>query len=119
MKPPGLAWILAYLAMLALVVGGLVYARQQALAVYGSEQAQADWDQWRGDSQKMSEQPSPVRRRPPRSTEPPALVLMRDHFAICLGLAVVLSSVLFGTFMFFLRGVLKPPKPFVDRSFDP
>ena len=48
----------------------------------------------------------PVKRREPKSLEPPALVLMRDHFAVCLGLALLLSTVLFGTFMFFVRGAL-------------
>jgi hypothetical protein len=52
-----------------------------------------------------------VKRREPKSAEPPALVLMRDHFAVCLSLAVVLSSVLFGTFMFFVRGALTSPGP--------
>jgi len=113
------AWLLAYLILLALVIGGLVYGRQQALAVYGSQQAQNDWDQWRGDAKKMAQQPGPVKRREPKSAEPPALVLMRDHFAACLGLAVVLSSVLFGTFMFFLRGAMTPQTPFVDRSLNP
>jgi hypothetical protein len=31
---------------------------------------------------------------------------MRDYFSICLSLAVVLSTVLFGTFMFFVRGAM-------------
>jgi hypothetical protein len=55
----------------------------------------------------MAEQPSTVKRRAPKSAEPPALVLMRDYFAVCLALAIVLSTVLFGTFMFFVRGALQ------------
>ena len=119
MRTVNIAWVLAYFTMLALVIGGLIYGRQQALAVYGSQQAQSDWDQWRGDAKKMAEQPGPVKRREPKSAQPPALVLMRDRFAVCLALAVVLSSVLFGTFMIFLRGAMTPQKPFVDRSFNP
>ena len=54
----------------------------------------------------MAEQPYPVKRRVPKSAEPPALVLMRDYFAVCLAIAVVLSSVLFGTFMVLVRGAM-------------
>lgn len=106
-----IAWVLAYFAVLALVVGGLFYGRQQALAVYGSQQAQADWDQWRADAKNMAAGSGPVKRREPGSAQPPALRLMRDHFAACLGLAVILSSILFGTFMIFLRGALSAPGP--------
>jgi hypothetical protein len=111
MKPSNVAWLLAYAVVLALVIGGLIYGRSQALTVYGSREAQNDWDQWRGDAKKMATQPGPVKRREPKSAEPPALVLMRDYFAICLGLAVLLSSVLFGTFMFFIRGAINTPGP--------
>ena len=99
-------WLLAYLAILTLVVGGVFYGRAQALAVYGSPDAQSEWDAWREDAKKMSEGPGPVKRRVPKSAEPPALVLMRDHFAVCLAGSVLLTSVLFGTFMVFIRGAL-------------
>jgi len=102
-----LAWLLAYLVVLGLVIGGLLYGRQQALETYGAEQAQTDWDTWRSDAKDMAMGAGPVKRREPRSREPPALVLMRDHFAACLALALLLSTVLFGTFMFFIRGALQ------------
>ena len=99
-----LGWLLAYIAVLALVAGGVFYGRQQALATYGSAQAQAEWDTWREDAQKMSKGSGPVTRRAPKSAEPPALVLMRDYFAVCLAGAMLLTSVLFGTFMVLIRG---------------
>jgi hypothetical protein len=55
----------------------------------------------------MADDASPVKRRPPKSPQPPALLLMRDYFGVCLALAIVLSSVLFATFMFFVRGAFK------------
>ena len=100
-------WLLAYLAVMALVASGLVYGRGQALATYGTEEAQTDWDTWRSNARNMALGAGPVKRREPKSLEPPALVLMRDHFAACLALALVLSTVLFGTFMFFVRGALE------------
>jgi len=90
--------------MMAAVVSGVLHLRSEAIAVYGSAVAQAEWDTWREDATKMAEQPSVVKRRAPKSLEPPALVLMRDHFAVCLSGALVLSSVLFGTFMILVRG---------------
>jgi hypothetical protein len=114
MKPPAnlshinLAWFIAYLLFLALIGGGVFYGRSRALAIYGSGEAQAQWDTWRADAKKMAEAPHPVKRRIPGSAEPPALVLMRDYFAICLGGALVLSTVLFGTFMILVRGAFTP-----------
>jgi hypothetical protein len=97
-------WLAAYVAMLAGVVGGMLHLRAEAMAVYGTAKAQSEWDAWREDAKKMAEQPSVVKRRAPKSAQPPALVLMRDHFAVCLSLALVLSTVLFGTFMVLVRG---------------
>jgi hypothetical protein len=102
-----LAWLLAYVMTMALVCAGLTYGRAILLAAYGSEQAQSDWTMWRFDvaiEQHLGE--PPVKRRIPKSDEPPALVLMRDYFPACLGLALLLSSVLFATFAFFVRGAL-------------
>ena len=106
-----LGWLLAYCTVMGLVLGGLVYGRSQALATYGSEEAQSEWDTWRGDAKQMADGSGPVKRRAPKSPQPPALVLMRDHFAACVGLAVLLSSVLFVTFMFFIRGALRSSPP--------
>jgi hypothetical protein len=93
--------------MLAAVIGGMVHVRGMAMEIYGTPQAQAEWDAWRDDAQKMADDPSVVQRRAPKSVQPPALVLMRDYFAVCLGGAVLLSSVLFGTFMIFVRGAMQ------------
>ena len=103
-------WLAAYVAMIAGVVGGMLQLRAEALAVYGTAEAQAEWDEWREDATKMAERPSVVKRRAPKSAQPPALVLMRDHFAVCLSLALVLSTVLFGTFMMFVRGAMRENK---------
>jgi hypothetical protein len=109
-------WLLAYLAVMALVAAGLFYGRGQSVASYGTAAAQTEWDEWRSDAKDMAMGAGPVKRREPKSPEPPALVLMRDHFAACLGLALLLSTVLFGTFMVFIRGALGSGGQFVDRS---
>jgi hypothetical protein len=112
LSPSHFGWLFAYAAVLALITAGVFYGRRQALAIYGSAGAQEEWNAWRADAQKMADQPSTVKRRAPKSAEPPALVLMRDYFAVCLGLAIVLSTVLFGTFMFFVRGAMQRSEDF-------
>ena len=111
-----LAWLVAYISMICVVAGSVIYFRAQLLSVYGTPAAQHDWNEWRDDAKKRATGAGPVKQRVPKSAEPPALVLMRDYFAACLGLALLLSSVLFATFMFFLRGVLSGRGGFVDRS---
>ncbi len=64
---------------------------------------------------QMASGDGPVRRRTPKSVEPPALVLMRDYFAVCAVISVVLCTVLFGTVMLLVRGIASTPA-FVDRS---
>jgi UPF0716 family protein affecting phage T7 exclusion len=99
-------WLAAYLAVIALVIAGVSYMRIVAFAVYGTAQAQTEWDTWREDVKELEKQPYPVKRRMPKSAEPPALVLMRDYFGVCLTIAIVLSSILFGTFMVLVRGAM-------------
>jgi hypothetical protein len=101
-----LLWLVAYLAVMATIVGVMLRVRSTAMDSYGTADARAEWDSWRADAQEMAEGSGPVKRRPPKSPEPPALVLMRDHFGVCLALALVLSSLLYATAMFFLRGVI-------------
>ncbi|QDU29883.1 hypothetical protein ETAA8_49990 [Anatilimnocola aggregata] len=103
------------ISLLAIVSAGLVYGRAQALHVYGDQNAQTEWDAWREDAKDLAKGIGPVTRRVPKSAEPPALKLMRDYFAVCLGLALLLSSVLFLTSLAFVRGAFTTGK-FVDRS---
>ena len=108
-----LLWFVLYAAVLAAVTGAIVKARREVTAIYGTSEAQSEWDAWRSDAKDMALGAGPVKRREPKSLEPPALVLMRDHFAACLALALLLSTVLFGTFMYFIRGALtsRGPRP--------
>lgn len=104
-----IGWSAAYLLVMASLTAGMVYGRAKTMATYGTPTAQAEWDAWRADAKKMAEEPGVVKRREPKSIEPPALVLMRDHFGVCLSIALVLSTVLFGTFMILVRGAMRGP----------
>jgi hypothetical protein len=106
LQKSGLAWLVAYLATLALVIGLLYQARERVMTTLDTPEAQAEWDEWRDAAEKQSVT-GPVARRKPKSVGPPAVVLMRDYFGIALGASIVLSSALFATIMFMVRGALK------------
>lgn len=101
--------------VLAAVTAGMFYGRQQALHVYGDQAAQAEWDDWREDAKELAKGIGPVKRRVPKSVSPPALVLMRDYFVICLVISLSLTAILLLTTLAFVRGVFTTA-PFVDRS---
>jgi len=101
-------WFGLYLGMLGAITCGLRTYRAWATREFASMEAAEDWQKWRSDAAKLNER-GPVTRRAPMSTEPPALVLMRDHFAACLGISLLLSSMLFLTFMVAIRGALRQP----------
>ena len=111
-----LGWLLGYVTIMALVSAGLLYGRYAAISTYGSGAAQTEWNEWRDDATAMSKGTGPVKRRVPRSTRPPALVLMQDYFLVCFVGALLLSTVLYGTFMVFVRGAFGTAGQFVDRS---
>ncbi len=102
----GVIWLLAYVALIAAVIVSLVDARNHTLSQMDTPQVQAEWETWR---QAVRDQPesAPVKRRVPKSSEPPLVVLLRDYFGVCLAAAVVFSSLLFGVISFMVRGVLR------------
>ena len=104
--PASIGWLFAYVAMLIVIVIGLGKYRETALSTYSSKQADAQWQQWREAAEEMG-RVGPVQRRKPKSAEPPPLVLMRDHYAACLGISLLLSSCLFGTLMIVARGAMR------------
>lgn len=98
----------------ALVVGLVIFAtfraREAALEELAAPEVQAKWAEWRDDVQTGDVEASGgVTRRTPESAEPPWLVLMRDHFAVCLTAAIVFSSLLFGVIVFFVAAIGRQP----------
>lgn len=100
-------WFVAWIAMLGGITFGMQRYRATAMETYGTSQASSDWQEWRDAAKQLAEE-GPVKRRPPKATEPPALLLMRDHFAACLGISLLLSSCLFVWFMISVRGAFRP-----------
>jgi hypothetical protein len=109
-------WAVAYGVLVLAVVLGMFAGRRVALEQLTTPEAQAEWDDWRKAAPNQTEVGG-VKRRPPSSSEPPALVLLRDHFGVMIAGAVLFSSLLFGAVMFATRGALSNTvAPSVDRS---
>ena len=99
-----------YVILMAALAGGLFTARSQVLGHHDGEASREAWEQWRQEAERQSDGQGPVTRRIPAATEAPTMLLLRDHFVACLTLTLVISTVLFATMAFMIRGVLFGPK---------
>jgi hypothetical protein len=99
-----------YLVFVTGMAGGLFYARSRVLGGLDSAASQDAWQEWRQEAERQSAGGGPVVRRPPTATEAPTVLLLRDHFGTCLTLTLLISTVLFATFAFMIRGVMFGPK---------
>ncbi len=98
--------LVGYLLFISVLLGLLFFARNRVLHHTDPQQATSQWQQWVEDVQQQSETAGPVKRRPPETAEPPALILMRDLFGVCLAATLVFGTVLFGSFWWLLSGAL-------------
>jgi len=96
--------VIGYAALLAAVVTIMFIVRERILTQFATPEAIAQWQAWREDVRRQQTEHHPVERRVPKSQEPPALLLMRDHFAVSLLGAVLFSSALYGTLAWFAAG---------------
>jgi hypothetical protein len=112
----GAVWLILYVMWMSLLVGGLFWGRSTALRAYSGPQAQAQWQSFREDMERISKE-GPVKRRVPESGEPPALRLMRDYFGVSLAATIVFGSLLFLMAMGAVRGAFTTD--FEPKSADP
>ena len=101
-----LAGAVLYVVLLATLIGSLYALRHRVLSPDRRAAAQRNWEAWRRQASDQVKRQPGTRRQVPRSPEPPATVLLRDHFGLCLTIAIVFGSALFGSFWFFLYGAL-------------
>jgi hypothetical protein len=121
-RPARIAALIAYVALIMGVTSGMFYARDVVAPSLDTQQGQQNWDVWRHDAADQVAGKGPVARREPKSNQPPLVVLMRDYFAVCLGGAILFSSLLFAVMLFILQGILKPgsiPAPKPDAHAEP
>lgn len=97
-----IAWLLSYLAAMGTVVVALVAARVRVLATLDTPEARQKWQEWKKESQQKAG--GPIERRPVRSVEPPALILLRDRFPAVVVSSVLICSFLFAFLVFVARG---------------
>lgn len=82
--------------------------RWAVIETFGDEAALTDWQEWRAAA---GQEDGLVARDPPESDLPPAFVLMRDHFAACLGFSLLMATVLFAAMVFMIRGAFFYEEP--------
>jgi hypothetical protein len=105
-SPCLLVLIAGYLILVGAILWSLIEVRDWALAELATPEAIRQWEAWREDERQQEKQAGPVRRRVPKSAEPPALVLMRDYFAVsCVG-AVVFMTLLYWVIAWFGYGIM-------------
>jgi hypothetical protein len=97
-----------YVLVVLVLVGLLWWGRQWTIGALDNAQAKSQWQTYRQAITAQVEAGAPVQRQTPRSDEPPALVLLRDHFGSCLALSLVLVTAVYFAFAFFLVGVTRP-----------
>lgn len=98
-----------YIGFICTLVTMLVVARDSVLADASAENSDVSWQDWRTEAKRQEEGNGPVARRVPKSTEPPTLVLLRDHFATSMTILLVLSTALFFAIALMVRGALTSP----------
>ena len=98
--------VVAYIGFLAAALGLLFWARHRVLDQTDPQWATQQWETWVEDVERQAETTGPVRRKPPETAEPPALLLMRDLFGVCVAAVLVFSTLLFGSFWWLLGGAL-------------
>ncbi|MCR9119445.1 MAG: hypothetical protein NXI22_21135 [bacterium] len=101
--------LLLYVVIIAAVVVGFSWAANWAETTYQSEAAFEDWQDWRDEAKQQADGKGPVKRRVPKSAAPPALVLAQEHYYSFLIISVVLTTALFATSAFLVRGVFLSP----------
>jgi hypothetical protein len=102
--------------VLVAVVVATFRSRDLALERLSTSKSLADWQTWRDEVQQQQGLRGPVERRVPKSSEPPALVMMRDHFVVSLTGAVLFSTMLYWVFAWFVMGVMQSAKSTAVKS---
>lgn len=106
MNIKNVAWFVGYLLCMLAIFVSLSRYRSGAIEAYGTDAAAQKWQVWRDAAEELGRE-GLVAREQPKSSEPPSLVLMRDHFGACLGISLLLSSCLYLWFMVCVRGVFQ------------
>jgi len=95
----------AYLATTGLILWGLHTARERVIADMSEPASLEGWHYWAEETRRTPEPDQPVARRAIKSEEPPALILMRDHFGSIQAVSLAVGSFLFAFLVFLTQGI--------------
>jgi hypothetical protein len=96
-----------YFAGVAGILLGLASIRRETIAELSTPEQQAHWQKWKSDAARQDGTTGPVARREPKSNEPPALVLVRDHYTVIVAASLTIYTFLFALAIFIGRGIAK------------
>lgn len=102
--------VAVWLAAMAVPPAVLLRSRDSWLGEFARPEARSDWDAFRHDMKRQSGRDGPVQRKVPRSVEPPALVWLRDYFALAVTAWLLFTGVLGGFFCLLVAGALGPAR---------
>jgi hypothetical protein len=105
-----IAWLATYLAVMVALTVALFYVRRVVVERLSQPEALANWKDWKTDTERMQQQPATATRRPVKSAEPPALVLLRDHFGPILATTLIIASFMLGFLAVTIGGSLAGPR---------
>lgn len=97
----GVILLAAWIVFVGLPPLGLAMVRGRLLAWQSSPAVQAEWDRFREAMREEADGGGPVKRKVPKSAEPPLKVWLRDYFELA-----IVAWVVFGSVVFLVTGVL-------------
>ena len=96
-----------YLAGAVGIVLGLAHIRASAIEALSTSEELAHWKKWKAEAAQQDGTTGPVARRPPKSDEPPTLVLLRDHYPVLVVASLTFYSFLFALAVFLGVGMMR------------
>lgn len=108
-------WMLALLVLILGEVALVMWlrdSRQTWIDNNSTASTKASWEKYREDAAKQDGKAGsgPVKRAVPKSSEPPFVVLLRDHFGVVQAAAVVFSAVMYLFALILIRGLRQAQK---------
>jgi hypothetical protein len=98
-------WLVTYVVILCGIALFTIHLRNTILA--DNAETASSWEQWRQAEVKREAQAGPIQRAPPKSREPPMVVLMRDNFGVIFAASIIFPGIIIGFLMIVLRGVVR------------
>jgi hypothetical protein len=103
--------VAAWVALVALPPVAFLRWREARLEALSAPTVQREWDRFRDDMREDAEGRGPVRRKVPRSAEPPEKVWLRDYPGVVVAAWVIFVGLLGGVTGILLRGAASTPAP--------